>query len=91
MTNDVIRRLLGPEGKPLSCEECFAELDRYVERTLVALELGDVFDACSFCNQADTCARERDCLGMRSHLESCSACDEEYASLRDFVAAKRTS
>lgn len=27
-------RLLGPEGPELSCEECFAELDRYVESTL---------------------------------------------------------
>jgi hypothetical protein len=26
--------LLGPEGPELSCEECFAELDRYVELEL---------------------------------------------------------
>ena len=30
----VLRALLGPEGPELSCEECFAELDRYVELTL---------------------------------------------------------
>jgi hypothetical protein len=30
----VLRRLLGPEGPELSCEECFAELDRYVELEL---------------------------------------------------------
>lgn len=33
---DVLRSLLGPDGPELSCEECFAELDRYVE-----LELGE--------------------------------------------------
>jgi anti-sigma factor RsiW len=31
-----LRRLLGPRGPELSCEECFEELDRYVE-----LELSD--------------------------------------------------
>jgi hypothetical protein len=35
--DSVVKRLLGPEGPELSCEECFAELDRYVE-----LELGEV-------------------------------------------------
>jgi anti-sigma factor RsiW len=32
----VLRALLGPEGPELSCEECFEQLDRYVE-----LELAD--------------------------------------------------
>jgi hypothetical protein len=31
---DAIRRLLGPAGAELTCEECFAELDRYVELTV---------------------------------------------------------
>jgi hypothetical protein len=31
-----VRRLLGPDGEELTCEQCFAELDRYVE-----LELSD--------------------------------------------------
>jgi hypothetical protein len=26
-----LQRLLGPAGPQLSCDECFAELDRYVE------------------------------------------------------------
>jgi hypothetical protein len=38
MTQDhddkVLRALLGPEGPELSCEECFEELDRYVELEL---------------------------------------------------------
>ena len=29
--NRLIGRLLGPAGPELSCERCFAELDRYVE------------------------------------------------------------
>ena len=27
----LVRRLLGPAGPELGCEECFEELDRYVE------------------------------------------------------------
>jgi hypothetical protein len=50
--------LLGPEGPELSCEECFAELDRYVE-----LELSEAdadasvpgmrahFEGCGACNE----------------------------------------
>lgn len=30
----LLGRVLGPEGPELSCEECFAELDRYVELSL---------------------------------------------------------
>jgi hypothetical protein len=30
-TNDLLKRLLGPAGLELSCEQCFEELDRYVE------------------------------------------------------------
>lgn len=30
----LLRRLLGPQGPELSCEECFAQLDRYVELEL---------------------------------------------------------
>jgi hypothetical protein len=28
---DVLARLLGPSGPELGCDQCFAELDRYVE------------------------------------------------------------
>jgi anti-sigma factor RsiW len=31
MTRELMRRLLGPAGPEVSCETCFAELDRYVE------------------------------------------------------------
>jgi hypothetical protein len=30
----LLGRLLGPQGPELGCEECFAELDRYVELEL---------------------------------------------------------
>jgi hypothetical protein len=33
-SDSLLRRLLGPDGSELSCEECFAELDRYVELEL---------------------------------------------------------
>lgn len=31
---ELLARVLGPAGPELSCEECFAQLDRYVELTL---------------------------------------------------------
>lgn len=33
-SDKVLRALLGPEGPELSCEECFEQLDRYVELEL---------------------------------------------------------
>jgi hypothetical protein len=35
-TRNAAARLLGPTGPELSCDECFAELDRYVEIELTA-------------------------------------------------------
>jgi hypothetical protein len=31
---EIVGRLLGPEGPELTCEQCFDELDRYVELEL---------------------------------------------------------
>lgn len=31
---NVLLRLLGPSGPELGCEECFAQLDRYVEASI---------------------------------------------------------
>jgi len=31
---DLIRGVLGPQGPELTCEQCFEELDRYVELEL---------------------------------------------------------
>ncbi len=34
----LLRALLGPEGPELSCEECFDQLDRYVELELAGAD-----------------------------------------------------
>jgi hypothetical protein len=34
----ILARALGPEGPELSCEECFAQLDRYVELELAGAD-----------------------------------------------------
>jgi hypothetical protein len=34
MSGDALERLLGPDGPDISCEQCFDELDRYVELEL---------------------------------------------------------
>jgi hypothetical protein len=67
--DDLLRRLLGPAGPELTCEQCFAELDRYVE-----LEV-----------QHDPARAEELIPGMRAHLEGCQACDEDHASLLALV------
>lgn len=35
---ELLERVLGPGVPELSCEECFAELDRYVELKVAALD-----------------------------------------------------
>lgn len=35
---ELLERVLGPGEPELSCEECFTELDRYVELTIAALD-----------------------------------------------------
>ena len=34
----VLKALLGPEGPELTCEECFEQLDRYVELELAGAD-----------------------------------------------------
>ena len=87
MSGEFVGRVLGPDTEPLSCEQCFEELDRYVEWTLGERE--GTFETCAICNQPHECVGGSGCVAMRAHLESCSACDEEYASLRDLVLAER--
>jgi hypothetical protein len=38
MGEELLRRLLGPVGPEVSCETCFAELDRYVELELAGTD-----------------------------------------------------
>ena len=54
----VLRRLLGPSGPELSCEECFAQLDRYVELELAGAQADQVIpgmrahlQGCPACNE----------------------------------------
>jgi anti-sigma factor RsiW len=35
---DLVAALLGPDGPELSCEECFEQLDRYVDLDLVGAD-----------------------------------------------------
>ena len=62
MTNpndrDLLKGLLGPEGPELSCEECFAELDRYVELELSGTDANAAvpgmrahLEGCGACNE----------------------------------------
>ncbi|HEX5147253.1 MAG TPA: hypothetical protein VFV85_09530 [Conexibacter sp.] len=61
-----IRRLLGPAGPELTCEQCFEQIDRYAE-----LELRD-----------GAAGADAAVPGMAAHLEGCPACAEEHATLR---------
>jgi hypothetical protein len=67
--DELLRRLLGPTGPELTCEQCFEELDRYVE-----IEL-----------HQNTARAGELIPGMRAHLEGCQACAEDHASLRALV------
>jgi hypothetical protein len=67
-TSEVLARLLGPSRPELGCEQCFQELDRYVELVVAGADA------------------ETEIPGMQAHLEGCSACAEDYESLRDLVS-----
>jgi hypothetical protein len=54
----LLRRLLGPAGPELSCEECFEHLDRYVELELSGADadaaipgMGAHFEGCPACDE----------------------------------------
>ena len=54
----VLQRLLGPEGRELTCEQCFAELDRYVELELAGADADAAIpgmrahlEGCSACHE----------------------------------------
>ena len=36
--NEVLGRLLGPDGPELTCEQCFDQLDRYVELAVASAD-----------------------------------------------------
>ena len=54
----VLSRLLGPAGPEISCEECFEQLDRYVELELSGADadaaipgMGAHLDGCPACHE----------------------------------------
>ena len=56
--NEILKRVLGPEGPELTCEQCFAELDRYVELELAGSDadaavpgLRAHLEGCSACHE----------------------------------------
>jgi hypothetical protein len=65
----LLGRLLGPAGPELTCEQCFEELDRYVEVEV----------------RHDAAHADRAVPGMRAHLEGCQACREDHESLQALV------
>lgn len=69
---ELLGRLLGPAGPELGCDDCFEQLDRYVE-----LELARGAE------HADA-----QVPGMRAHLAGCPACGEDHRSLRALVAGE---
>jgi hypothetical protein len=55
---ELARRLLGPAGPELGCDECFEQLDRYVELELVGAEVDDLIpgmrahlEGCAACRE----------------------------------------
>jgi hypothetical protein len=69
--SQVLARLLGPGQPELSCEQCFEQLDRYVEFVVGGIDA------------------DKRIPGMRAHLQGCSACAEDFESLKDLVTRTR--
>ena len=60
-----LARLLGPAGPELGCDECFAELDRYVELEVAGTDAGAAvpgfrahLEGCPACHQDYDSQRE---------------------------------
>jgi hypothetical protein len=67
--DNVLRALLGPKGPELSCEECFEQLDRYVELELTGSDADAAIpgmrahlEGCPACHE--------DHLSLRSFVQS---------------------
>ncbi len=59
----LLARLLGPAGPELSCEECFDQLDRYVELELAEADADAVIPGMrEHLEGCSACAEDRDSL-----------------------------
>jgi hypothetical protein len=72
--NSLVARLLGPAGPELSCEECFRQLDRYVELELTGADADAAIPGMrSHLEGCSACAEDRESLraflqgGVDSH------------------------
>jgi hypothetical protein len=68
---EALSRVLGPATPEVGCDQCFEQLDRYVELELAGQDPDRVIP------------------GLRAHLDGCSACREEYESLRALVGGEQ--
>jgi hypothetical protein len=60
---DLLARLLGPAGEELTCEECFEQLDRYVELELSGHRAGVAVPGMrSHLEGCPACREDRDSL-----------------------------
>jgi hypothetical protein len=39
--DDLVRRMLGPAGPEIGCDECFEQLDRFVELDVAGVDAGE--------------------------------------------------
>jgi hypothetical protein len=56
--DELVRALLGPDGPEISCEDCFEELDRYVDLEIAGADADAAvpgmrahLDGCPACNE----------------------------------------
>jgi hypothetical protein len=65
----MLRALLGPDGPELSCEECFEQLDRYVELELAGANADEAIPGMQAHLQGCPACHE-DHLSLRSFVQS---------------------
>ena len=66
-------RLLGPSEPELGCDECFAELDRYVELELAGADADGSCPGCAHTSLGcPACAEEHESLRALLELDSLS-------------------
>lgn len=83
-TRRLLERVLGPGRPELTCEQCFEQLDRYVELELAPGAVPE--QGAGKAGAAEDGGPADDAIpGMRAHLEGCPACAEDHASLLAYL------